>query len=225
MSRLLAGTSVAADNGRSYSVAFKQQVLDYWFRHGKSYRAAGKMFNISFATVMRWVEDHQNPQPVKERAKLDAPVVTVRDDLQERYLAETFATMLQLMPQYVDWPAVRHVRYEYRLPRRENGKKNGRRIDLLIEHIDDSYTIVEAKGSRGLNHMKDVSLLYGAVGQLLYYHVAFTDHVECSRDQVRLCLLCDWTPDAHFVQAIEQVRPTIQFVNPLCYLSTHGEGQ
>lgn len=217
MSRLLASADVAA-NGKSYSLEFKHQVLDHWARHGKSYRAVAKMFNISFATVMRWIADYENPKPIKERAEMPAPVITVRDDLHERYLAKTFATMLQLMPQYFDWPVARGIHYEYALPSK-------RRIDMLVEHVDGSYTIVEAKGSRGLNHKKDLSLLYSAVGQLLYYHTAFVNVVQCSRDHVRLCLVCDWTPNADFFETMQQVRPTIQFVNPLRYLSTHGESQ
>jgi len=90
--------------------------------------------------------------------------------------------------------------------------KNGFRPDILIAHVDGTYSICEVKTNRGRPQSRHWSI-HNGVGQLLYYFEVFTDEERVDPNHVRLVLLSDFEPDVYLVRAMSKTTPPILHLN------------
>lgn len=104
------------------------------------------------------------------------------------------------------WPRIVAKSLEFRLP-------NRKKIDLLFHHEDDTYTIAEVKSCCGDAVKATGWLLYGVIGQLLYYGETLADAMDVPWSRIRLCVVADYNPDVYFVRSLAHVDPVIHFVN------------
>lgn len=83
------------------------------------------------------------------------------------------------------------------------------RIDIFTLNEDDSVTVYEAKShikSNGKNWM-----LYGVLGQLLYYQQAIHEQMNLKLENIHLACICDFTPDDLWFKSLKQSKSEIHF--------------
>jgi transposase len=103
-------------------------------------------------------------------------------------------------------PAAVAVSSEYVLP-------NGMRVDILVKHLDDSYTIIETKAAGGDAKKGAGWLLYSTIGQLLYYAEVITDAYGVDHHRLNLCVIADYDPDVYYLRSLERVAARVRFHN------------
>jgi hypothetical protein len=136
----------------------------------------------------------------------------------EAQLRDAVMERLEDVLQLVGLPSLVAASAEHTLP-------NGMRIDLLVEHVDQSYSIVEIKAAGGDAKKGAGWLLYGTPGQLLYYLEVLCDAYDVPVHRVNLCVLADYDPDAYYLRSIEHVTPRIRFHNVAPLLASWGIGE
>ena len=90
---------------------------------------------------------------------------------------------------------------------------NGRRLDLLIRHEDESLTIGEVKAASGRYAKMTGWLLYPAIGQLLYHAEVLSADEGVSVDKINLILFTDYAPDEYFSRAFSRVTASVAFID------------
>jgi len=92
---------------------------------------------------------------------------------------------------------------------------NGIRVDLLAKHTDGTYTLAEVKSCGGSALKSRGWLLYGAIGQVLYYAEVLRDVLGLDDEKTNLLIMADYSPDLHFRRAIGQIKRRVDFLNVL----------
>ena len=72
---------------------------------------------------------------------------------------------------------------------------------------------VEVKSCSGDAAKATGWLLYGVIGQLLYYGETVVDVMDVPWSRIRLCVVTDYNPDTYFVRSLAHVDPAIQLIN------------
>lgn len=96
--------------------------------------------------------------------------------------------------------------------RREFRLGVGKRIDVLLEHLDGSFTIIEVKCSakRSQTSTKPAAI-YEALGQILYYHEMAIEQLGDTR--IQLVIASDSPEDPILRAAMNRVTLPIQYID------------
>jgi len=208
-----------------YSAAECAIARTLWEKNGRNLSKTARELSIPRTTLQFWISKWKSPQVIDHEgiALSVASALTQHSDTTAleasrsfraftngTYTESDFAACLQssanAIASHMGWPKVSRAFRDYALP-------NRKRIDLLFEHNDKTYTIIEVKSCSGQAFKAANWLLYPCVGQVLYYYETLIDCMSVNESSVRLCITADFDADVYFSRMLSRISVPIAFFN------------
>lgn len=135
----------------------------------------------------------------------------------ERLLALAIVARMADVLAALGLPEAKSIRYGTQF-------QNGFRPDILVEHVDGTWTVFEVKTNMGRRKNRHWAI-HNGVGQLLYYLEIFSDERNIPIDRIRLAILADFDADVYLTRAMQKTVRPILYLNVTPFVMGDRDGQ